>query len=61
MGTMGTNNYYCDRYIAAQHCDCDQTMSLCCQLEKQSVDKNDYNFAFSQWGVYIVTQSKTVW
>ena len=61
MGTICTNLYYCDAYLAAQHCDCDKSWSLCCQLEKDTPYDDEYNFAYSQWGVYIVTQPRTVW
>lgn len=61
VGTGGTNLYYCDNYLAAQHCDRDLSWSLCCQLKKVTRDIRDYSFAYSRWGVYVETRSRAVW
>lgn len=61
LGSGCANLYYCDAYHAAQHKDRDISWSLCSQLEKSTRDICDYSFAFSQWGVYIVTMSRAIW
>ena len=60
LGVTGTNIYYCDGYVAAIHCDDDESWSLCSQLE-WCAGHHEYGFAYAEWGVYIVTRPRTVW
>jgi hypothetical protein len=72
LGSTGANLYYCDNYLAPQHNDHDAAhWSACCQLWKDMkaevgdgrvpIPKDEFNFAFTQWGVYIETEEKCVW
>jgi hypothetical protein len=60
LGSTGTNLYYCKDYMSPQHRDCDSTWSLCIQLSKRG-HSDEYNFSFTQWGVYIVTEPRCIW
>ena len=60
LGSTGTNLYYCNNYMSPQHRDCDATWSLCIQLSKSGYP-DEYNFSFTQWGVYIVTEPRCIW
>lgn len=61
MGKMGMNSFYCWEYASPLHRDKDATWSLCCQLWKNTNHKDEYNFAYAEWGCYIVTQENCVW
>ncbi|KAJ7121145.1 hypothetical protein C8R44DRAFT_981960 [Mycena epipterygia] len=61
MGKMGMNSFYCWEYGAPLHRDNDATWSLCCQLWKDTPYKDEYNFAYAEWGCYIVTEENCVW
>lgn len=60
LGSDGSNLYVCTDYMSPQHCDRDMGISLCTQLFKNS-KKDEFNFAYSQWGAYIETQENTAW
>ncbi|KAJ7446818.1 hypothetical protein B0H11DRAFT_1745484, partial [Mycena galericulata] len=61
MGKMGMNAFYCWEYGAPLHRDRDATWSLCCQLWKTKGHDEAYNFAYAEWGCYIVTVENCVW
>jgi hypothetical protein len=73
LGSIGINLYYCLNYMSPQHRDRDAShWSACCQLWKDmngpdgSTDRvpipnDEFNFAFTEWGVYIETQVKCLW
>jgi hypothetical protein len=60
LGSTGTNLYYCKNYMSTQHRDNDASWSLCVQLTKQG-RPDEFNFSFTQWGVYIVTEPQCIW
>jgi hypothetical protein len=60
LGSTGTNLYYCKNYMSTQHRDNDASWSLCVQLTKQG-HPDEFNFSFTQWGVYIVTEPQCIW
>lgn len=60
VGSSCANLYTCDDYMAPQHTDNDQDMSVCMQLGKDCA-KDEYNFSYTEWGVYIVTQERCIW
>jgi hypothetical protein len=60
LGTSGANIFYCSDYLSPQHFDCDASLSICAQLDKQGTD-NEWNFCYTEWGKYIVTQPNAVW
>jgi hypothetical protein len=60
LGSTGTNLYYCKNYMSPQHRDDDVSWSLCIQLTKQALP-DEFNFSFTQWGVYIVTEPRCIW
>jgi hypothetical protein len=60
LGSTGTNLYYCKNYMSAQHRDNDVSWSLCIQLTKQGLS-DEFNFSFTEWGVYIVTEPQCIW
>jgi len=61
MGTTAANIYYCTDYLAYQHCDNDASPGVCSQLilDREYVD--EWNFAYTEWGHYIVNEPNTVW
>lgn len=73
LGSTGINLYYCLNYMSPQHRDHDAShWSACCQLWKDMLASNgsatrvpmpddEFNFAFTEWGLYIVTKPKCVW
>lgn len=61
LGTTCMNIYACNNYMAPQHPDHDQGMSVCMQLVKEYCKQDEYNFAYTEWGVYIVTEPWCVW
>lgn len=62
LGSTGTNLYYCTNYMSPQHRDRDATWSICMQVEKNGLHQSDeFNFSYTQWGVYIVTEPKCLW
>ncbi|VDB89344.1 unnamed protein product [Peniophora sp. CBMAI 1063] len=66
MGSCGVSSYYCSNYLSQQHGDNDVGWSLCSQLYKKldtagGSPTEDFNFAFTKWGVYIETQANCVW
>jgi hypothetical protein len=60
LGSTGTNLYYCRDYMSPQHRDNDASWSLCIQLSKCS-HPDEFNFSFTQWGVYIITEPQCIW
>jgi hypothetical protein len=60
LGSTGTNLYYCKDYMSPQHRDNDASWSLCIQLSKHSLP-DEFNFSFTQWGVYIITEPQCIW
>ena len=60
LGSTGTNLYYCRDYMSPQHKYNDVSWSLCIQLTKCS-RPDEFNFSFTQWGVYIVTEPQCIW
>ncbi|KAF7971548.1 hypothetical protein HWV62_20868 [Athelia sp. TMB] len=61
LGSSSSNLYTCNNYVAPQHADRDQGLSVCTQLEKNHCQADEFNFSYTEWGVYIVTQPKTIW
>lgn len=66
MGSCGASSYYCTNYMSPQHSDRDKGWSLCSQLFKNVKEAGgnpatDFNFAFTKWGLYIVTEPRCVW
>jgi hypothetical protein len=60
LGRTGMNTFTCSEYCSQQHCDHDRGWSLCCQLFKKC-QPDEYNFAYAEWGVYIVTEVNAFW
>lgn len=60
LGNLGTTLFYCSAFMAPQHTDYDSTLSLTVQLKKVAGD-DEFNFAYTQWGVYLRTQDNTAW
>ena len=62
LGSGGTNLYYCYNYMSSQHCDEDVTWTISMQLRKEGENqKDEYNFSYTEWGVYLVTEDKCIW
>lgn len=61
LGSTCSNLFTCNDYMAPQHCDHDEEMSICTQVEKSGCQEDEYNFSFTEWGVYIETQERTIW
>jgi hypothetical protein len=60
LGLTGSNLFASNDYMSHQHCDHDIGMSVCSQTAKTcAVD--EFNFAYTEWGVYIETLPNTVW
>jgi hypothetical protein len=60
LGKTGMNSFYCYEYGSPLHRDKDLGWSLCCQLWKRCLE-DEYNFAYAEWGIYIVTIENCVW
>lgn len=60
LGAMGVNLYSCSDYMSAGHFDHDACMGACMQYRKRS-KPDEFNFAYTQWGVYIETQDNCAW
>ncbi|TDL15219.1 hypothetical protein BD410DRAFT_809109 [Rickenella mellea] len=60
LGRYGLNSFYCWNYVAPQHKDKDFTWTISTQLFKRG-PVDEYNFSFTQWGIYIQTEENTVW
>lgn len=60
LGLMGVTAYYCWNYTAPLHADLDRGWSVCVQIEKTSA-KDEYNFAYADWGHYLETCTNCVW
>ncbi|KAF7970281.1 hypothetical protein HWV62_24476 [Athelia sp. TMB] len=61
LGSTCGNMFTCNDYVAPQHADHDEGMSVCTQLEKSDCLADEYNFSYTEWGVYIVTEERTIW
>lgn len=61
MGRTGMNSFYCWEYASPLHDDEDDLWSICSQLFKKTKHRDEYNFAYAEWGVYIVTEENCVW
>ncbi|VDB94101.1 unnamed protein product [Peniophora sp. CBMAI 1063] len=66
MGSCGVSSYYCTNYMSPQHGDGDIGWSICSQLFKNlkatgGSETDDFNFAFTKWGLYVETQRNCVW
>lgn len=60
VGSTGNNLYYCSNYMSPQHRDKDQGISTCVQLSKVCLP-DEFNFSYTEWGVYLVTEEKCIW
>ena len=60
LGRTGMNSFYCWEYGAPLHSDDDDCWSLCTTLFKKC-EWDEYNFAYAQWGLYIVTEENCLW
>ena len=61
LGEAAVTLYYCDDYMVSQHTDADISWAIAMQLLKISSDKDDYDFAFAKWNVYIQTEDGCIW
>jgi hypothetical protein len=60
LGSTGSNIYICTDYMSPQHVDDDANMCICIQLKKRSRD-DEFNFAYTEWGVFIETIENCMW
>lgn len=60
MGALGLNLYSCSDYMSAGHFDRDACLGACMQYSKQAKE-DEFNFAYTEWGVYIRTQPNCAW
>lgn len=61
LGTTIANLYVCSDYAAPQHYNEDEELSMCIQVRKKRCRPSEFNFAYTQWGVYIVTEDWAIW
>lgn len=61
LGPSGANLYFCTDYMSPQHADADVAWALCCQLAKNGVGEDEYNFCYTKWQVYLRTEPRAVW
>jgi hypothetical protein len=77
LGRTGLSNFTCTNYISCMHDDLDFSLEdflkrrkrkkgqgalrPCVQLRKTHCGRDDYNFAYVQWGVVVRTMTNTVW
>lgn len=50
LGSSSSNLYTCNNYVAPQHADRDQGLSVCTQLEKNHCQADEFNFSYTEWG-----------
>lgn len=60
LGSTGSNIFFCTNYLSPQHVDRDHTLSVCVQLQKNS-QPDEFNFSYTEWGVYIKTIPNCAW
>ncbi|THU90117.1 hypothetical protein K435DRAFT_864596 [Dendrothele bispora CBS 962.96] len=60
LGPGGMNAFYCHNYIAPQHFDQDETFTITFQTKKTGHPRF-FNFAFSQYGIILHTETDTTW
>ncbi|TCD64724.1 hypothetical protein EIP91_003680 [Steccherinum ochraceum] len=61
MGTGGTTSYYCVNYMSCQHRDTETAMSLSCQLGLDTDYAEEFDFAYSEYGVIFRTVVNCGW
>lgn len=61
LGKTASNIYYCHNYSSPLHKDKDIGLSSCIQLKKTGLQEDEWNFAYAEWGFYIVTEPNTAW
>ncbi|KZP27502.1 hypothetical protein FIBSPDRAFT_886400 [Athelia psychrophila] len=61
LGTTIANLYVCNDYAAPQHYNEDEELSMCIQVGKKRCRPSEFNFAYTQWGVYVVTEDWAIW
>jgi hypothetical protein len=60
LGTTGANLFVCTDYISPQHTDNDVDMAVCMQFEK-NCQSDEFNFSYTEWGMYIETIENCLW
>ena len=64
-GFTGASSYSCKNYSSPIHKDKDRTWSIVNQLHldlpPSGHPAKDFNFAYAQWGVYLITEENMVW
>ncbi|KAG6837598.1 hypothetical protein H0H93_007012 [Arthromyces matolae] len=60
LGSTGSNIFSCSNYMSHQHFDQDEDISICAQYEKTCL-QDEFNFSYTEWGVYIETRDNTLW
>jgi hypothetical protein len=61
LGSSGSNLFYCHSYMAPQHVDDDCTPCISVQLDKNKCGEDDYNFAYTEWGISVITARNVMW
>jgi hypothetical protein len=73
LGSAGFSSFYCTNYMSPQHFDKDVKLSnffpdedddffsLCIQLDISTAHPDEFDFAYTQWGVVIRTVSNCFW
>jgi len=60
LGITGANLFVCTDYISPQRTDKDVDISVCMQFQKNCCS-DEFNFSYTEWGVYIETIENCLW
>jgi hypothetical protein len=72
LGSAGVTTFYATNYLSPQHYDkdvkpgdflddTDEYFSLTIQLDIKTTHPDEYDFSYTQWGVYIRTMPNLLW
>lgn len=62
LGITGSNLYLCDNFTSALHQDKDAVRGLCAQFELTADSElREYAFIYATYGLYVVSQSNSLW
>lgn len=62
LGVFGATLYICKNYTSPLHVDDDISPGICAQYQLQAnKDLDEYAFVYADYGIYIVSQSNSLW
>lgn len=62
LGTVGASIYLCENYTTPLHQDKDSIRGLSAQLQLTAdVDLKEFAFIYATYGLYVVSQTSSLW